>query len=94
MSERPLFERPKYPILELDLKTTEGRRRCYDEFCLYCLKRHQFEQFVGARSAWLNEKAKKNLFLMHLSLPVYEAIRESYFGQQDNPAMSNFELNE
>jgi hypothetical protein len=80
---------PLYPKLELDLGTPEGQRRCHDELCLHSLKRYQFEQYVGSRVAWFNDKARKRLFLMHIDMNTYKALQEAYFGKQEDSV--NFE---
>ena len=84
---------PDYPTLQLNLKTLEGRRRCYDEFCLHSLKRYQFEKYVGYRTKWFNFKARKRLFLMHMDLSVYEAMREAMCGSNANGTEINETLN-
>jgi hypothetical protein len=84
---------PDYPIFQLDLKTLKGRRRCYDEFCLHSLKRYQFEKYVGYRTKWFNLKARKRLFLMHMDLSVYEAMREAMCGSNANGTEINEMLN-
>lgn len=73
-----------FPILDIDLSTSTGRKECYDNFCLYRLKVDLFfhisSTFILKLFGNKIDQAKKRMLIINSTTSTYKLLRELFLG--------------